>query len=45
MCIRDRPLFILGAVFFSLLTPLLPIVAIVAVIWLLLKASTRPRLI
>jgi hypothetical protein len=36
---------IVAVVIFSLLTPLLPLLAICAVIWLLVKASARPRLI
>ncbi len=36
---------IVAIVLFSLLTPLLPLLAICGVIWLLVKASARPRLI
>jgi hypothetical protein len=36
---------VLAIVLFSLLTPLLPLVAIGGVIWLLLKASARPTVI
>ncbi len=34
--------FIVGVVLFSLMTPLLPLLAIGALIWLLVKASSRP---
>jgi hypothetical protein len=33
------------AILFALFTPLLPVIAIVGVIWLLLKASVRPTVI
>src|SRR5690348_6878142 len=49
VAIVGLPLLLAGSivaiVLFSVLTPLLPILAIGAVIWLLVKASTRPRLI
>jgi hypothetical protein len=45
LAIISIPILIVGAVFFSLLTPLLPLLALMALVWLLAKTVARPRLI